>query len=91
MAHKQVLVSGMEPIRVHKRVCGSVGSKRRLTGSHGTVRLLTIIQTLTCPIRGFATHTGPALAVKSGYGQFAHWHTTFCRFILDFVDGFGAF
>ena len=40
----------------------------------------------TGTVRGFATHTGPALAVMTGYGQFAHGHTTFLSsFILDLV------
>ena len=69
-------------VRVPLRVCGSVGSYRPLTGSHGKVRPLTIIR---APYWGFATHTGPTLAVMTDYGQCAHGHKAFfVRFYIRF-------
>ena len=37
-------------------------------------------------VRGFATHTSPALEVISGYDQYAHGHTTgFVKFYIRFI------
>ena len=80
-------MSSVGPVRVHIWACGSVDPCRPLTGSHGEVRPLTIVQALylshTGTVRGFAT--GPALAIMTGYGQLAHRHIFLSSFILDLV------
>ena len=69
--------------RVPIRACGSAGSYRPLTGSHGKIQPLTIIRA-PC---GDSQHVRAPLGqyLMTGYGQAAHGHTAFLvKFYIRF-------
>ena len=65
------------PVRVSIRTCGSVGSHGPCTAFNNRTGPYV---SHTGTVRRFETLTGPALAVMTGYSQFAHGYTTyFCQ------------